>query len=135
MKNFLYESASEGIFMFKGGNSLIYDNQISRNYDGVILNQSFPDFKYNKIRDNRENGLMLLRNSEPQIQFNEISNNRGVGLYIRDISEPEIKANRIEANQIDFTSENKSVSIGHLQMNNTLGSNLYNPHASKCRIF
>ena len=135
MKNCLYESASEGLFMFKGGNSLIYDNKIERNYDGVILNQSFPDFKYNKVLNNSENGVMLLRNSEPHIHFNEISANKGMGLYIRDISEPEIKGNRIEANQIDFTSENKSVGVAQLQNTNTLGSNLFSPHASRCRIF
>ena len=103
MDNHLFESASEGLFMYKGGNSIIYGNKIYSNYDGIILNQSFPDIKFNKVNENKENGLVLMRNSDPKIQFNNIKDNFGIGIYVRDISEPEIKDNEVDFSALDWS--------------------------------
>ena len=135
MDNHFFESASEGIFMFKGGNSIIYGNKIYSNYDGVVLNQSFPDLKFNKVCANKENGIMLMRDSDPQLQFNEIKDNLGIGVYVRDISEPEIRENQIIYNQIDFASENVSVEVDQVKNSNFLGKNVYRLPTNKCRIF
>ena len=135
MDNHLFESASEGLFIYKGGNSVIYGNKIYSNYDGIILNQSFSDIKFNKISDNKENGIMLIRDSDPQLQFNDIRDNKGIGVFVRDISEPDMKDNNVVFNQIDFASDNVSIEVDQVQMNNTMGKNVYKLPVNKCRIF
>ena len=121
--------------MFKGGNSIIYGNRIYENYDGVILNQSFPDMKFNKVNDNKENGVVLMRDSDPKFQFNDVRKNRGIGVFVRDISEPEIRENEIVFNQIDFASENVAIEISQVEQNNSMGQHLYRLPTNKCRIF
>ena len=121
--------------MFKGGNSVIYNNKIYNNYDGIILNQSFPDVKFNHIKNNQENGVMMMMISEPQMHFNEIKANKGLGLYIRDLSEPEIGGNHIISNQMDFASENESIIISNVKKNNSIGQHIYIKTSSKCLIF
>lgn len=135
MDNHLFESASEGLFVYKGGNSVIYGNKIYSNYDGIILNQSFPDIKFNKVSDSKENGVILMRDSDPQLQFNDVRDNRGIGVYVRDISEPEIRENQIMFNQIDFASENIAIEVDQVQETNDMGKNVYRLPVSKCRIF
>lgn len=135
MKNYIFESASEGVFVYMGGNSMIYENTIYSNYDGIIVDQSYPDIKFNTIRNNKENGIIVMKNSDPQIQFNTLKNNNGLGLYIQDISEPNIYNNKIMSNQIDFASENEASELLCIKRKNSLGSNVYHIPTKKCVIF
>ena len=61
-KNVIHGSCSEGIYIIKGGCMTINKNEVFNNYDGIVIENSCPELKSNKIRNrnfshNRDNNV------------------------------------------------------------------------------
>jgi hypothetical protein len=52
---------SEGIFVMLCGKIAMYNNDIYHNYDGIVVMEACPDISFNRIKDNKSIGVMLLR--------------------------------------------------------------------------
>ena len=93
IKNNLYESPSEGLFLIDCDNLLMFYNIISNNYDGVIFNNSKGIFMFNSIEDNLNNGIILLNKTDSLVSYNKIKRNQGIGLFLREDSNTSLKNN------------------------------------------
>lgn len=58
VRNRIYQGVSEGIFVMLCGRISIYNNDIYHNYDGVVVMEACPDISFNRIKDNKSNGIM-----------------------------------------------------------------------------
>ena len=61
MRNRIYQGVSEGIFVMLCGKIAMYNNDIYHNYDGIVVMEACPDISFNRIKDNKSIGVMLLR--------------------------------------------------------------------------
>lgn len=57
LKNKIYSSRSEGIFVLEGGFAWVYNNKIYDNNDGVILYDTHIHLNNNEIYDNLRAGM------------------------------------------------------------------------------
>ena len=57
IRNYIKESYEEGIYISKGGYSLITNNCIMENMDGIIMKDSSPNIMNNEIKNNKKCGL------------------------------------------------------------------------------
>jgi F-box protein 11 len=59
INNMIFGGRCEGIFIIEGGSSMIYDNKIEGNYDGIVCATSVPSIKNNKIKNNKRCGVIV----------------------------------------------------------------------------
>ena len=105
IRNKIFNSASEGIFIILAGKCSILMNEIYGNYDGVIAIESVPEIAFNNIYRNRNNGVILLRGTEPVLRKNNIYENEGVGLVLREKSYGVTTGNIVKDNEMDLVVE------------------------------
>lgn len=85
--NKIYASRSEGIFAMKASEqSLIMNNEIFDNNDGLIFIESDSNVQENSIYNNMRIGLLLSKGSRPKVKDNNISNNQFLGVFVREKS-------------------------------------------------
>lgn len=61
IRNRIYQGVSEGVFVMLCGKCSMYNNDIYHNYDGIVVMEACPDISFNRVRDNKSVGIMLLR--------------------------------------------------------------------------
>lgn len=105
IRNRIYQGVSEGVFVMLCGKCSMYNNDIYHNYDGIVVMEACPDISFNRVRDNKSVGIMLLRGSMPILKANNILGNECIGLFIREKSLGEIVNNVIEDNELEVVSE------------------------------
>ena len=102
IRNCIKESYEEGIYISKGGYSLITDNTIMENMDGIIMKNASPNLMNNRIKNNKKCGIYLLGDSFPHISRNFLENNILCGLFMGDNSYGIIKENTIHSSYMQF---------------------------------
>ena len=106
LKNKIYSSRSEGIFILETGFALIYKNEIYENNDGIMMYDSHCHINENIIRDNLRTGIVVSGASFPKIENNEIYSNTTTGAMIRDNSECYMDKNKIYENYYQLSIRN-----------------------------
>ncbi|CAI2362896.1 unnamed protein product [Moneuplotes crassus] len=106
IKNKIYSSRSEGIFILETGFALLYRNEIYDNNDGIIMYDSHCNLNENIIRDNLRTGVIVSGASFPKIENNEIYSNTTAGAMIRDNSECYMNKNKIYENYYQLSIRN-----------------------------
>lgn len=96
--NRIFQSRNEGIFIIDGKVSVISENEVYENNDGIILINSHPNLSDNTINNNIRSGLFLLEGSSPIVNSNFIRDNQFIGLFIRDKCEGKFNENDIRGN-------------------------------------
>jgi parallel beta-helix repeat protein len=81
INNQIENSTDSGIFMYNSSKIIVRDNTISFNNDGIVDYISDNLISYNKISNNKSNGIIF--NSKSIIYENEINYNEGIGIFIR----------------------------------------------------
>ena len=136
IKNKIFNSASEGIFLILSGRCAIIKNEIYGNYDGIIAIESVPEICFNNVFRNRNNGIIFLRGSVPEMNNNNVYENEGVGLVLREKSYGPMKSNVIKDNEMDLVVEYQTPEIenGSFQGSNVIGEDVRLPQQSKCSL-
>lgn len=133
INNVIHNSSAEGIFMVQCGKAMIYKNEIFNNYDGIVVHESCPEIRNNKIRNNTSNGILVSTGSTPLIENNTIKENEVIGILIQDISEPRILSNNLENNEVNIGSENMRF-VSNVKPEDYKGRNIF-PQKEGCLIF
>ena len=133
ISNVIHGSCSEGIYMVRTGSAIICKNEIFNNYDGMVIEESCPEIKNNKIRNNSCNGILICKGSCPLVQNNQITENEVAGILIVDISEPKIYSNQFDNNEINLASANNNFKISP-SLDSVKGRNII-PKKEKVVIF
>lgn len=107
INNKIYQGRCEGIFMIDCGAAIISRNEITNNYDGIVSVTGVASIINNSISDNKNHGVMLLKDSRPIVKQNKIRKNKGVGIFIRDKSRVFALDNEIGGNDIGIIQERK----------------------------
>ncbi len=102
IRNCIRESYEEGIYISRGGYSLVANNTIFENMDGVIIKDSSPNIMYNEIKTNKKCGIYLLGESFPHIYHNSIETNVLCGVFMSDQSYGIINDNVIDSSYMQF---------------------------------
>ena len=136
LRNKIFNSASEGIFVILAARCAILKNEIYGNYDGVICVESVPEFAYNNVFRNRNNGIICLRGSQPELRNNNIYENEGVGLVLREKSYGPSEGNTIIDNEMDLVVEYETLEIenGKFFEENKVGPDVKVPVQNKCTL-
>lgn len=99
--NQIENSKSEGIFVIKGEEKLIIEeNTINNNFYGVVLINSKGIIKQNLIIDNYTSGILTEENTTALITNNHILKNMTTGVIIKEPSLPDLRSNKIELNNM-----------------------------------
>jgi parallel beta-helix repeat protein len=133
LNNVIHNSSAEGIFMIQCGKAVIYKNEIFNNYDGIVVSESCPEIRNNKIRNNTSNGILISQGSTPLIENNKIKENEVIGILVQDISEPRIFSNLLEDNEVNIGSENLKFQT-NTKLEEFKGRNIF-PTKEGCLIF
>jgi len=112
----------------------MYNNDIYHNYDGIVVMEACPDISFNRIKDNKSIGIMLLRGSMPTMRSNYIVGNECIGLFIREKSLGNITNNAIEDNEIELVSEFYVDGVSDIKENNKIVGDVRIPPESECWI-
>jgi len=102
IRNYIKESYEEGIYISKGGYSLISSNTIVENMDGIICKDSSPNMMYNEVKNNKKCGIYLLGESFPNMLYNVIEGNILCGIFMCDQSYGIINKNTVQSSYMQF---------------------------------
>lgn len=103
-RNEISESMAEGIFLIKGeGTTMIHENVIRDNLDGISLVDSAGKIDHNLIEGNQRCGIQCAGHTIADINENQIKSNILIGIMVKDPSDPKIGFNYIKDNHYQFS--------------------------------
>lgn len=89
--NEIKHSTAEGIFVVEGEEpTLIFENVINSNKDGILALNSQGSIKNNTILSNLRTGIHIAGNSTVEVLSNTIKDNISIGIHVKDPSLPVI---------------------------------------------
>lgn len=132
--NTIFGGRCEGVFVIEGGYSLIHNNDIYENYDGIICCTATPQIENCTITRNKRNGIMVLKDGRPTIINCTIKGNLGAGLFIRDKSKGKYMDNTIRMNHIELIIERKTPELLKVDVTNKIEGDIRTPQTYKCTI-
>jgi len=107
-RNKISESMSEGIFLVKGEDqTLINENIIRENLDGITLCDSNGKIFNNLIESNQRWGIQCSGTTIADISKNQIKSNILIGIMVKDLSDPKIGFNVLKDNHYQFSFDKK----------------------------
>lgn len=95
LRNRIYDSRAEGIFIIEGGFTWIHANEIYGNNDGIVMYDASPLLLANDVCENSRSGVIVGGCSFPRIERNLIAHNISAGLFLRDESEAKCLNNKV----------------------------------------
>lgn len=97
--NEITHSACEGVFLVEGDeDTLIFENTITENKDGIILLNSKGSIKSNTISSNHRTGIHVAGTSTCEILSNTLKDNISIGIHIKAPSIPIVRQNVLKGN-------------------------------------
>ena len=106
------EEGCAGILLLGEDNCVIEDNEVSRNYYGIVLSQSYDNSVLNNVLEgNFHSGIALFGGNNNDISGNEITDSGNVGIWIRSNAEDAITNNVIRGDGT-FQGRSWEVSLG-----------------------
>lgn len=103
-RNEISESMAEGIFLVKGDpTTLINENIIRDNLDGISLSDSNGKIAQNLIEGNQRCGIQCSGYTKADISYNQIKSNILIGILIKEPSDPKVGFNILKDNHYQFS--------------------------------
>ena len=92
INNTISESVAEGIFVVEGHeNTIITENRVEQNKDGIVLYNSHGSCKENTIKENQRSGILIGGQTDAEISSNILSGNICSQIMIKDPAQAKIK--------------------------------------------
>ena len=124
-RNEINGSVAEGIFIVEGhSDTLVRENEVNENKDGIVLYNSEGSIKENMVQYNQRSGILCGGQTDAEITDNKILSNVSIGVMIKDPSVPQLKANEICHNfyQLSLDKNTKRLEQ-YLTLNDVKGQN------------
>lgn len=120
-RNEIYGSVAEGIFWVEGHkDTIIKENTVNENKDGIVMYNSEGTVKENTIQFNQRSGIYWGGQTTTEVISNKVNNNVSIGIMIKDPSAPKLMSNEVRDNFYQLSLETKS---SKKRLDNYLSSN------------
>ena len=111
VENIISNSPGPGIILVEAS-SHIFRNDITNNFDGIVLINSRGEMRRNYIYKNNNNGIVCKEFSAPIIVENFLTRNISIGMFLRDKSGmpplSKIFSNTVISNEINVGLETRN---------------------------
>lgn len=108
-RNEIFGSVAEGIFWVEGHkDTIIRENMVNENKDGIVMYNSEGSVKENTIQFNQRSGIYWGGQTNVEVISNKVNNNVSIGIMIKDPSVPKLMSNEVHDNFYQLSLEKSS---------------------------